>query len=62
MGEARLEFVYVVGEIAAVFVYVVPVVELGNALGCAVETDICDALAWGAGDGLVVLVVLADRC
>ena len=62
MREARLEFVRVVGKIAAVFVYVAPVVELGNALSCAVEADICDAYAWGAGDGLVDLVVLADRC
>ena len=58
MREARLEFVRVVGEIAAVFVYVAPVVELSNALGCAVEADICDA----AGGGLIVLVALADRC
>ena len=57
--EARLEVVRVV------FVYVAHVVALGDALGdalgCAIEAD---ALAWGAGGdgGLVVLVVLADRC
>lgn len=57
--KARLEVVRVVGEIVVVFVYVAHVVALGDALGCAIEAD---ALALGAGGGLVVLVVLADRC
>jgi hypothetical protein len=56
--EARLEVARVVGEIVVVFVYVAPVVALGDALGCAVEADVCDALAWGAGGGFVP----ADRC
>jgi len=63
--EARLELVRVVGEIVAVFVYVAPVVVLGNALGCAVEADICDAPALALvvlASGLVGLVVPADRC